>query len=40
MSIEGAIAGLVLLLQPMTEGDVGKKIYQQSKAMGKNGRRR
>ena len=28
MSIEGAIAGLVLLLQPMTEGDVFKKIYQ------------
>ena len=28
MSIEGAIAGLVLLLQPITDGNVGKKIYQ------------
>ena len=28
MSIEGAIAGLVLLIQPVTDGNVGKKIYQ------------
>ena len=28
MSIEGAIAGLFILLQPVTDGDVGKKIYQ------------
>ena len=28
MSIEGAIAGLVLLLQPVTDGNFTKKIYQ------------
>ena len=28
MSIEGAIAGLVLFLQPVTDGNFTKKIYQ------------
>ena len=28
MSIEGAIAGLVILFQPITDGNVTKKIYQ------------
>tara|TARA_B100000214_G_C23803326_1_gene551428 strand:- start:419 stop:625 length:207 start_codon:yes stop_codon:yes gene_type:complete len=28
MSIEGAIAGLVMLLQPVNDANVGQKVYQ------------
>jgi hypothetical protein len=28
MSVEGAIAGLIMLLQPVNDANVGQKVYQ------------